>query len=169
MHPETLRRYLQSGPPALEFFLALHQEGFSVDWVLGGWRAARISDHPKPLSEVPMEEIVVELARRQAISNTLLHRLVVDVEALRRMIAKESEAQTSGVPSSMQTPTLSKTASARGVTEPKPNQDYLLETAKPSAGPVRRALPLRDQEPPGAAEFNSVLARDKSSDTTPPV
>lgn len=64
LHPETLRRYIVSGPPGIEFYQALHRKGYSVDWIVGGTYAARLADHPRPLAEVPTHELFAEIGRR---------------------------------------------------------------------------------------------------------
>lgn len=82
-HSETLRRYFLFGPPRVDILTNLHREGYSIDWALGGFGAMRLSDHPKPLHEVPTEQLLVELARRQTAVETQVRELQSLIDTVR--------------------------------------------------------------------------------------
>lgn len=85
LHPETLRRYIINGPPSVEFYQAIHREGYSIDWIVGGTYEARIADHPRPLSDVPIEELFAEIGRRHEGLNARITALTDGIQRLQEV------------------------------------------------------------------------------------
>lgn len=85
LHPETLRRYIISGPPGIEFYQSLHREGYSIDWIVGGTYGPRRVDHPRPLADIPTHELFAEIGRRH---DALDARIAALADGLHRMQGK---------------------------------------------------------------------------------